>query len=308
MNTLRDARVVVTGASGFIGRHLCRALRLAGAHVVSVGREIAEDTVVDDAYVVDLTNRARLAHAPRADFVVHLASVKNSGVEVGDYRTGYAMNLLSALNVAEACGQNCRRFVYMGSCEEYGDAQAPFDVSRRETPISAYGVSKLAITHLLQALARGHGFPAVVLRPTLVYGPGQGTSMFLPSLICTLLAGERFPMTGGEQTRDYVYVDDVVDAVLRSLVESDLPSEALHVSSGAPIRIRHVAELVARLIGRDAEGLLDVGALDYRTGEAMSYWAHNERARALLGWVPQVSLEEGLSRTVEYYRVLQSQA
>jgi UDP-glucose 4-epimerase len=307
MTTLGGARVVVTGASGFIGLHLCRALRSAGARVVSVGRKAVDETLVDEAHVVDLTDRAHVARAARAapaDFVVHLASVKNSGVAVADYREQYETNLFVALNVVEGYGNGCRRFVHVSSCEEYGDVPAPFDVSRREEPISAYGVSKLAVTQLMQALARGRGFPAAVLRSTIVYGPGQRTGMFLPALICALLAGDRFPMTRGEQTRDYVYVDDVVDAVLRSLVEPDLTSEALHVSSGTPIRIRDLAERVARLVGGNAESLLDFGERNYRTGEAMSYWADSTRTRALLGWAPQVSLEEGLRRTVAYYRDL----
>lgn len=115
-------------------------------------------------------------------------------------------------------------------------------------------------------------------------------------------------MTRGEQTRDYVYVDDVVDAVLRSLVEPDLTSEALHVSSGTPIRIRDLAERVAQLVGGDAASLLDFGEKDYRTGEAMSYGADSTRTRALLGWAPQVSLEEGLRRTVASYRALLGRA
>ena len=105
-----------------------------------------------------------------------------------------------------------------------------------------------------------------------------------------------------------MYVDDVVDAVLRSLVEADLTSEALHVSSGMPIRIRDLAERVARLVGGDAESLLDFGERDYRTGEAMNYGADSTRTRALLGWAPQVALEEGLRRTVAYYRELRNRA
>lgn len=128
--------------------------------------------------------------------------------------------------------------------------------------------------------------------------------MFVPSIVGALLAGRRFPMSAGDQTRDFVHVDDVVAAILRALVVPSIPSTPLPVSSGVPIRIRDVALAVAGIVGRGAEGLIDFGATPYRANEPMSYWADNGATRAALAWAPTVPLDEGLRRTVEAWQKL----
>jgi UDP-glucose 4-epimerase len=117
-----------------------------------------------------------------------------------------------------------------------------------------------------------------------------------------LLAGESFPMTAGTQTRDFVYVDDVVDGIVRALTMTERHDSALHLSAGQGVAIRDVARLAAAAVGPGAYGLLQLDAVPYREGEAMAYWADNTESRIRLGWTPRVSLEEGLRRTVAYFR------
>ena len=169
-------------------------------------------------------------------------------------------------------------------------------------PVSAYSFSKVAAAQLLQTFHRIHGLPIVVLRPSLAYGPGQGNEMFLPALIWSLLRGRRFAMSRGEQTRDYVYIDDVIAALLRAAVCPEATGQVINVSSGEPSRIVDIAKLAADLIGNNAESLLDIGKIEYRQGEAINYWADRSKAKQLLGWEPNVTLHDGLARTVEHYR------
>jgi nucleoside-diphosphate-sugar epimerase len=236
--------------------------------------------------------------------VVHLAAAKNRSVEMPEYRAGYEANLLGTLNLVEACQESTAltRFVYLGTCEEYGQQAAPFDESSREMPVSAYAVTKLAVTQLLQALARARGFPAIILRPTVVYGPGQNVDMFLSALIKSLVSGQRFGMTRGEQTRDFVFIDDMVNAIMRALVAPNIQGLVINVSCALPVRIDDLARKVARLVGTGAESLLDFGARECRQGEAMDYWASNSRAKALLDWSPNVLLDDGLRQTISSFR------
>lgn len=301
---LAGASVVVTGASGFIGKHLCRSLRTLGADVIAFGHGATPADALGTR-MLDLTDR----EAVRAAFgnirgcrVVHLAAVRPTAATPADFQRAFATNVHGLLNLVEALDDRCPRFVALGTTEEFGAAPAPFNASQREAPVTPYGVSKLAATQLLQGLARTGTLSAVVLRPTVVYGPGQGADMFLPALTTALLQGHVFPMSAGEQTRDYVYVDDVVSAITRALIAPTVPTEALPVSSGTPVRIADLARFVATLIGDGAIGRLSFGARAYRAGEPMEYWADNSPTRSALDWTPAVGLDDGLRRTIAHYR------
>lgn len=305
---MRDRCVLVTGAGGFVGGHLCRALHAKGARVVGLAR--SQDVLkryVGEQHVIDISDREKvleLIQNIRPDMVVHLAAAKNRSIDIPEYRAGYEANLLGALNLVEACQKllSLTRFVYLGTCEEYGQQAVPFDESSRELPVSAYGVTKLAVTQLLLALARARGFPAVILRPTVVYGPGQDVDMFLSALIKSLVSGQSFGMTHGKQTRDFVFIDDMVSAIMRALDAPDIRGQVINISSALPVRIDELARKVALLIGPEAVDLLDFGARECRQGEAMDYWASNSRARELLGWSPNVLLEDGLRQTIFHFR------
>jgi nucleoside-diphosphate-sugar epimerase len=160
------------------------------------------------------------------------------------------------------------------------------------------------VTHLLQTLYRTHHFPAVVLRPSLAYGPGQSVDMFLPALIQALLSGNRFGMSGGEQTRDYIYRDDLIEAILLASTKPEAIGKVINISSGVPILLKEIARLTALKIGEDAENRLDIGKIDYRANEIMEYVAGYQLAEKILGWYPRTALHDGLTVTVEYFRNL----
>lgn len=289
-----SAPVVVTGAGGFVGRHLVRALEARNERVIPVARPAFD---VTDMNAV----RAALGGVERCR-VVHLAASRPRGGALADFRAAYDTNLYGLLNVLDALDGRCDRLVSLGTTEEFGAIRPPFEAWQREAASTAYGVSKLAATHLVEALARDGGLSSVILRPTVVYGPGQRGAMLIPSLLRALTAGVQFPMSAGEQTRDYVYVDDVVSAILCALAAADGVNSALPVSSGVPVRIRDVALSVARLVGAGAEALIEFGAEPYRVGEPMAYWADNAATRTAIGWEPIVPLDEGLRRTVSAWR------
>ena len=302
--TFKNKRVLVIGAGGFIGPHLCKALFEKEATVVGLVRSVVDNKYLSEQYDVDIldeTTIRQIIHAVQPELVVHLAASKNRGVDAVAYREGYETNLMGSLNLINACQDLpvLARFVFLGSTDEYGQLQVPFKESDKEAPIAAYGASKLAVTELLKALSRSNGFPSVTLRPTIAYGPGQDDSMFLPALIRALVAGRNFDMSLGEQTRDFIYIDDLVQAIIQALVTPGLCGDVINISSATPIRIDALAKMTANMLGNGADKLLNFGAKDYRTGDVMQYWATNTLAKSLLGWSPTVSLEEGVQRTVD---------
>lgn len=311
ISQLKGAAVLISGVTGFIGSHLARTLNALGADVYGLSRGRVANFAEGHCFVCDIADQARvngLIHEIRPSYIFHLAANKARSAEIKHFRQCIDQNLIGTLNLLEACQlSSCMpRFIALGTCEEYGGAEAPYFETMREVPVSAYSCSKVAVTQLLQTFHRIHGFPVVVLRPSLAYGPGQGNEMFLPALIRSLLSGQRFAMSRGEQTRDYVYIDDVIAALMRAAVCSDATGQVINISSGEPSKIVDVTKLVVGLIGNSVETLLDIGKIEYRQGEAMNYWADRSKAKRLLGWEPSVNLRDGLAKTVEYYRSINS--
>ena len=305
---LHNRRVLVTGATGFIGRHLCAALQQSGAVVLATSRSPIEGSLIGVGLISgDITDAgfvAQLVAKNQPEYVFHLAAFKKRSHGMADFRLAADTNFLATANLAMACqaSPSFRQLVALGTCEEYGPAGTPFREESREMPANSYAVTKLAATYFLQTMHRASRFPVVILRPTLAYGPGQGVDMMLPALIRSLLAGRRFPMTPAAQTRDYVYIDDLVQAMLLASGNPSVCGQVMNVSSGEPVALRTIAEQVAALVGGEVADLLDFGVFDYRPGEAMSYWADPAAIQSKLGWRLLTGLQEGLLRTVDFYR------
>lgn len=295
----RGARVLVTGGAGFIGSRLCAALREAGAKVCALDNRAAPGVLR-----CDLEDERALGAAlrrARPEIVFHLAALTDRDTAPALLERMLQVNLRGARNLLEALRQRgCRSVVFSGTAEEYGRGPAPYREAQPEDPVSPYSFSKACATQLAVFYHRVHGVPVSVLRPTLAYGPGQPPTMFLPALLKALLAGRPFPMTPGGQTRDFVYVDDLVEAYLRAGLARDAAGEVINIGSGRPVKIKDLARLAARLLG--GTNLLGLGAKAYRPAEIMSYCASAAKAKKLLGWRPRTGLAAGLALTAESYK------
>jgi len=209
---------------------------------------------------------------------------------------------MGSLNLFSAATKltKLRAIVTAGTAEEYGQNEAPFDEYMRESPVSAYSFSKTCVTHLCEVFYAIHKLPCITVRPALAYGPGQNFDMFLPALINTLLKNEQFPMTLGQQTRDYSYISDLVDAFIRAALNGDTRGQIYNVGSGKPVKISEIALLVEKIL--DKKKLVQLGKINYRSAEIMNYVVDYSKANEKLGWLPKVSLEEGLKRTIAFYQ------
>ncbi|MBI3793695.1 MAG: NAD(P)-dependent oxidoreductase [Nitrospinae bacterium] len=301
--------VLITGITGFIGRSLAPALRAKGVNVVGVVRNPSEadlasgvirGDILDKKFVNELINKVE------PDVVFHLAANRSRVGGLADFRDCIEDNLIGTLNLAAACVGKpfLEKFVEIGTCEEYGRSAGPFHEGMRESPVNGYSFSKTATTHLLQTLHRAHYLPSVVLRPSLAYGPSQPTDMFLPALILALFAGEPFAMSAGMQTRDYVFIDDLMEAVVLAATVAGCEGKVFNICGGVPMLLKEVALMVAKKIGGNAEKLLEFGKKTYRHGEIMEYVASYKEAESALGWRPRTTLDAGLGITVEHYRKL----
>ena len=232
------------------------------------------------------------------DYVVNLsgyinhASIFNGGNGVIETHFTGLVNLLSALDVS-----GLKRFVQIGSSDEYGLQPAPQSEDMREMPIGPYSVAKVAATHLMQMLHRTQGFPVIILRLFLVYGEGQDNGRFLPQVINGCLEARQFAVSEGSQLRDFCHVDDICRGIMTSLT-ADAEGEVINLASGTPVSLRAVIETVRRLIGK---GEPDFDQIKIRPSENMALYAEVEKANRLLGWNSRIGLNDGLKRTITFY-------
>ncbi len=297
-------RTLITGGTGFIGSHLCRALSSTGEAVevwARPGSAAALDARLTNVEVhrVDVRDRDAVAAALAArppDRVFHLAGVRLLGNSPANLAALFETNVLGALHVIEGVRADTR-VVLVGSCEEYGRGPVPFREAQPAEPQTAYAISRLAATLACVALPSP---PICVARLAVVYGPHQMAGMFIPSLLEACAEHRPFAMTTGEQTRDFLYVEDAVRGLLALADTEAAIRQVVNVGSGVECTVREVAEQAARLAGRAAD--LRIGAIASRPGEASRYVCVIDKIKTMTGWQPQVGLDEGLARTLEWWR------
>jgi nucleoside-diphosphate-sugar epimerase len=178
----------------------------------------------------------------------------------------------------------------------YGDQPGPFREGLPVAPQDDYAISKHLAEQALLGYSRQNLAKACIVRPAVVYGPGQKGDMFVPSLVRTIGAGKRFSMTAGMQKRDMIHVEDLARAVLMLL---EAGSEGVfNAGTGIGTEMKTVGELAGRILGRP--DLVGIGDLPYRPGEVWEYALDPSRLGIETGWVPRIDLEEGIRRTIEW--------
>ncbi|BCW99714.1 MAG: GDP-mannose 4,6-dehydratase [Armatimonadota bacterium] len=306
-------RVLVTGGAGFIGSHLVEGLLRKGYQV----------TVADDLSTGDLGNleavrdqieflqldladleQARIA-VRGVDAVLHEAAIPSVPRSVADPIGSNRANIDGTLNTLVAArDEGVKRFVYAASSSAYGQGpELPKVESLPPDPISPYAIGKLTGEFYCQAFYRLYGLPTICLRYFNVFGPRQDPNSeyaaVIPKFITRLLNGERPVIYGdGEQSRDFTYVDNVVHANLLALETERGFGEMMNAACGERFTLNELFRKLCEIIGAECEPVYE----DERPGDVKHSHADISKARSLLGYEPMVSFEEGLRRTVDYFR------
>lgn len=298
-------RVLVTGASGFIGSRVTRNVLERGHEVVALlapGDSAPRLVDVRDRVTIvsgDLEQPGaaeRLVAEAMPEACIHLAWYAEPGKYLTSERNLPALHAGIALMQA-LTSAGCACIVMAGTCAEY-DSHAGYLWEDSPTrPETLYAATKLAMCQIGQHLATASGVKFAWGRIFYLYGPSEDPRRMIPALVRALVSGNEFPATEGEQVRDYLHVDDVASA-FASMVEKGAAG-IFNVSSARPISIRDLMVVAGRLAGQ--EHLIRFGALPYRTWEPPFICGSNARLKEL-GWKPKIDLESGLSGVLEYWR------
>jgi nucleoside-diphosphate-sugar epimerase len=295
---LHGQRLLVTGASGFIGSHLIKRLadNAADLHAVCWRRPIHRGNGWRwwRADLAEAATVKRLLARVRPDVIFHLASYVSGRRDLELVMPTFRSNLMSTVNLLSAASASgCRRFVLAGSQEEPSEPDA--------SPCSPYAAAKYAATGYARMFQALFQLPIVVTRLFMVYGPGQRDSQkLIPYVILSLLRGETPKLMSGERPVDWIFVEDVVDALLAAATVPGIDGRVLDVGSGRLIPVRNVVDQLVRLVNPRVTP--HFGALADRQLEQVRA-ADSAETERLTGWRPTISLEEGLRRTVEWYTV-----
>jgi nucleoside-diphosphate-sugar epimerase len=302
-------KVLVTGGAGFIGSNLVRGLLERGDDVrvldnFSTGSRGNLEGLDVDIVEGELRSYERVHNAVRGvEIVYHLGALGSVPRSVQDPLTSSAVNVEGTLNVLLAArDESVRRVVFSSSTSVYGSTRTlPTSESSPPDPISPYGVSKLAAERYCVSFSRVYeSFETVVLRYFNVFGPRQSPysqyAAVIPLFVHAIDAGEPVTIHGdGEQSRDFTYVGNVVDATIRAGDAEGASGEIFNVAAGSPASVNRIADTIGAILGKPVERT----QLPSRAGDIRDSWADLSKAERILGYAPAVDLEEGLRRTIE---------
>jgi nucleoside-diphosphate-sugar epimerase len=303
------AHVLVTGGAGFIGANLVRTLLERGDSVrvldnFSTGNRANLEDLDTEIVEGELRSYERVHNAVRGvEVVYHLGALGSVPRSVQDPLTSSAVNVEGTLNVLLAArDESVRRVVFSSSTSIYGSTRLlPTPEDEPPDPISPYGVAKLAAERYCVSFSRVYeSFESVVLRYFNVFGPLQSPfsqyAAVVPRFVTAIAAGEPVEIHGdGQQSRDFTYVGNVVDATIRAGEAAGASGEIFNVAAGAPASVNTIADTIGEILGKPVERR----HVPRRAGDIRDSWADLTKSRRVLGYEPAVDLREGLRRTIE---------
>lgn len=304
MDDLSGSRILITGASGFVGANLIRYLLPLGASVYAFVRpetdlwrlrEVMPRLRLLAINLTDLAETYALIQSIRPHFVYHLATIRQHEDWVHLIHT----NITATINVMKACqSPNLCRFIYAGSSMEYGDIHPPLQESASLRPSTFYGASKAAATMFVQQLAIAEQYPVVNLRMFYVYGYWESAHRLIPTAIRCALNNEKLRLTDADYRRDYVFIEDAVAALFQASQVAGIEGKIFNIASGQQRSNREVVATVETVVGKPID--YQIGDFPARQWDRLDWVADIHEAQKQLQWTAAHHLEDGIRKTFDW--------
>lgn len=306
-------RCLVTGAAGFVGSHLCERLIKEGMEVIGVDsfcdyypRSIKQNNISKllthpsfRFIEADILNLDLSELLKDLDYIFHQAAQAGVRASWGKNFEAYVRNNIQASQyLLEACKiWPVKAFIHASSSSVYGETRdLPMKEGGETKPISPYGVTKLAAEHLCNLYWRNFGIPIIILRYFTVYGPRQRPDMAFHKMLTATLNGDLITIYGdGEQTRDFTFISDVVEANLLAM-KCGAFGETFNIGGGSRVSLKDTLKLLSQITKKD----LKIRYIEPQKGDVRDTWADTSKAKKFLAFHPKIGLEEGLTKELEW--------
>ena len=309
MKNLKNKKILITGGAGFIGSHLTNKLVNYGAKVAVT---VKYNSIIDcprlnklwekiDIIEADLRNTDSVneMRGLKFDLVFHLAAYNHVGDSFKHVHENVSSNLISTINLLNN-GPKFYKLIHIGSSEIYGlQKLLPFKTKEKPNPMSPYGVTKYASELMAILKSKYSKINLLCVRPFNTFGPFQSEKAIIPEIILKCLQNKEIKTTAGRQTREFNYVDNIVDGILFLNKKIKHSFEPLNIGSNKPISIKNLVKKIHSYT--ESSSKLKIGALKYRPNEIWNMQSDN-KAILSKGWRPRINFEEGLKKTIAWYR------
>lgn len=317
----QNKRILITGADGFLGSNLVKALVAKKATIITLSRSgikstslLSKEGLAQSIYkteigsVIDLAMLSEIIKAQRIEIIYHLAALPL--VEVGQVSPikTFATNIQGSWNILEAARVNkVKKIVIVSTSHVYGDnLDLPYEEALYPQPSRPYETSKACADLLAQCYADTYGLKVEIPRFVNLYGPGDlNFSRIVPKIITTILRHEKPEVWDNGAVRDFLYIDDAVRALLmlgeRNL-ENQKRNRIFNFGSGQPIEISSLVKKIVSLAGINGLGVTVKPMPQNRTNEIQKQYVSIAKAKRELGWRPEINLEDGLKATIDWYK------
>jgi NAD dependent epimerase/dehydratase len=314
---LAKARVLVTGAGGFIGSHLCEAAQAQGAQVRAFvhynsrndwgmledleARQLKEiEVVTGDLRDPDAVRRA----VKGCGVILHLGALIGIPYSYSNPMDVVTTNVIGTLHVLQAALETgVARLVQTSTSEVYGTAQfVPMDEGHPLHPQSPYAASKVASDKLAESYQRTYGLPVVIVRPFNCYGPRQSPRAVIPTIITQALESSTVRLGRLDSLRDFTYVLDTVGGFLAAATAPGCVGETIQLGSAQEVSVTEIVQLVGSILGKKLRIISETQRRRPKTSEVERLFAANRKASELLHWQPRMSLLHGLQKTTEWFQ------
>ncbi len=311
----QNKKVLVTGAGGFMGSHLAEHLVDLGAEVKAFVRytsrtdwgllELLPKQKLGKIEVImgDLRDNDAVQKAAKGvEVIFHLGSLIAIPYSYIHPRETVETNVMGALNVLTAARENSvEKVIHTSTSEVYGTAQyVPIDEKHPLQGQSPYSASKIGADMIAESFYRSFGIPVATIRPFNTFGPRQSARAVIPTIISQALTKEQVCLGSLHPTRDYTYIDDVIEAFIKVAESPNSIGEVINIGSNFEIPIGDIAKKMISIIGRNNEIVTEPKRVRPERSEVERLWCDNTKAKRLLGWEPKIGFDEGLERTIRW--------
>lgn len=306
---IQKERVLVTGAAGFVGSHLARRLvkmgydvsifKLPGSNIWRL-QDFSSKLQMFDVDLQNLNQVASAINSIKPKLVFHLAAYGLNDKE-SDMNLLINTNILGTLNLLRSIDKNSLDlFVNTGTWWEFGSSEKKVNEEHPLNPFNEYAVTKMAANFFCSTFHKLYNLPIVTLRPFSLYGTYEPKNRLIPHVIISSLLQKEIPLSQGKQKRDYLLVDDLIDAYIATIDNNEAIGETFNIGTGKDYTIREIVTKIMKLIGNPVEP--QFGAIPERKNEIWRLRADISKANRMLKWKPKHTLDIGLKTTINWFR------